>query len=221
MFGRNFELDEKTLPIIEQIGSHMPGGFFVYCAEGREELLYANRAVLHPDDYEAVAKAISDQIKTTEGSMDYVEYRIIRKDGQVRWVDDYGHYTETAAYGGIYYVFLSDITEKRTQMETDLAVRQAVIEALSKTYHTVWLINDVESGRFSLYRGDTKGETVHSLPIRDALSWELYPQAKDYYIRTTVTGGSGAASKGTGAFSNPEKTDGKAAFFRKLSPYDG
>ena len=209
MFGRNFELDEKTLLIVEQIGSHMPGGFFVYRAEGREELLYANRAVLnifgcenldefkeltgftfrgmlHPDDYDAVEKAINAQVQTSEGSMDYVEYRIIRKDGQVRWVDDYGHYTETEAYGGIYYVFLSDITEKRTQRETDLAVRQAVIEALSKTYHTVWLINDVESGSFSLYRGDTKGETVHSLPIRDALSWELYPQAKDYYIRTTV-----------------------------------
>ncbi len=27
--------------------------------------------------------------------------------------DDYGHYTETDTYGGIYYVFISDITEKK------------------------------------------------------------------------------------------------------------
>ena len=27
-------------------------------------------------------------------------------------MDDYGHYTETDSYGGIYYVFISDITEK-------------------------------------------------------------------------------------------------------------
>ena len=35
------------------------------------------------------------------------------------WVDDYGHFTETEAYGGIYYVFISDITEKRERMESD------------------------------------------------------------------------------------------------------
>jgi len=51
--------------------------------------------------------------------MDYLEYRIIRKDGAVRWVDDYGHYTETEAYGGIIYVFISDITDKRERMEED------------------------------------------------------------------------------------------------------
>ena len=115
-----------------------------------------------------------------------MEYRIIRKDGAVRWVDDYGHYTQTDAYGGIYYVFISDITEKRERMESDMAVRQAVIEALSESYHTVWLINDVESGSFSLYRGDTEGTSIHAAPIRSALGQLKYPQAKDYYIRTTV-----------------------------------
>lgn len=28
MKGRNFELNEGTLSIIEEIGGHMPGGFF-------------------------------------------------------------------------------------------------------------------------------------------------------------------------------------------------
>ena len=67
--------------------------------------------MLHPEDYAAVSDSIVDQIDTSEDHMDYVEYRIIRKDGAVRWVDDYGHYTETEAYGGIYYV-LSPISLK-------------------------------------------------------------------------------------------------------------
>ena len=209
MFGKHFQLNEQTIPVVEEIGRHMPGGFFIYQADQPEKLLYANRAVidifgcedledfkrltgytfrgmLHPDDYPTVSASVQKQIAINKENLDYVEYRIIRKDGAVRWVDDYGHYTETEAYGGIYYVFLSDITEKRERMESDLAVRQAVIEALSESYHTVWLINDVETETFSLYRGDTTGETMHAAPIKDALGRMKYSMAKEYYIKTTV-----------------------------------
>ena len=34
-----FELNEQTLSVIEEIGSHMPGGFFIYKAEKPEELI--------------------------------------------------------------------------------------------------------------------------------------------------------------------------------------
>ena len=135
MFGRKFSLNEQTMHIVEEIGRHMPGGFFIYKAEAPEELLYVNKAVLnifgcdtldefkeltgftfkgmlHPDDYESISASISEQIAKSNDDLDCVEYRIIRKDGQIRWVDDYGHYTETDSYGGIYYVFISDITEK-------------------------------------------------------------------------------------------------------------
>ncbi|MBQ8964324.1 MAG: response regulator [Clostridia bacterium] len=209
MFGKKFELNEQNLAIIEEIGKHMPGGFFIYKAAPPEALLYANRAVfeifgcadraqfealtgwtfkgmLHPDDYDAVSQSIVEQIERSEDQMDYAEYRIIRRDGAVRWVDDFGHYTDTDAYGGIYYVFISDITEKRERVASDAAIRTAVIEALSEAYHTVWLIKDVETETFSLYRGDAEGLTDHAVPIRDALGRMKYSQAKDYYIRTTV-----------------------------------
>ena len=38
--------DDKTLPIIEQISEGMPGGFFIYHADGNEELIYINGAML-------------------------------------------------------------------------------------------------------------------------------------------------------------------------------
>lgn len=150
MFGEHFELNDNTMRIVEEIGMHMPGGFFIYKASGEEELLYANKAIfniygcssldefkeltgytfkgmVHPDDYDRISKSIDVQIEESEDKLDYVEYRIIRKDGQVRWVDDYGHYTNTQAYGGIYYVFISDITDKREQIESE--VLQAKLEA--------------------------------------------------------------------------------------------
>ena len=43
---RRFELNEKNHVFFEEIGGHMPGGFFVYRAEEPEELIYANKAVL-------------------------------------------------------------------------------------------------------------------------------------------------------------------------------
>ena len=209
MFGKRFQLNEETLPVVEEIGRHMPGGFFLYRASAEEELLYINQAALaiygcadpeefreltggtfrgmvYAQDYEEISSAIREQIEKNEGKLDYVEYRIVRKDGAVRWVNDHGHYTETDAYGGLFYVFISAITEKREQMENVMAVRQAVIEALSESYHTVWLINDVETESFSLYRGDVAGDTAHAAPIREALKKMKYSQAKEFYIRTTV-----------------------------------
>ena len=67
----------------------MPGGFFIYKAEGNEELIYANKAVfeifgcenisefkdltgytfkgmLHPDDYDAISESIINQINRDE-----------------------------------------------------------------------------------------------------------------------------------------------------------
>lgn len=42
---RFIDLNKQTMPMIEEIGRDMPGGFFFYEAHGDEKLLYANRAV--------------------------------------------------------------------------------------------------------------------------------------------------------------------------------
>ncbi|MBQ8136867.1 MAG: PAS domain-containing protein, partial [Clostridia bacterium] len=207
MFGKQLRLGPETITIIEEIGKHMPGGFFIYQAKAPETLLYANQAVfdifgcedledfkkltgytfkgmLHPEDYETVSASILDQIEKSDENLDYVEYRIIRKDGSVRWVDDYGHYTETDAYGGVYYVFISDITEKRANREKDYAIRGAVIDTLTNAYHTVWLINDVETEACSLFHSDL--DKSHEEAIHNALSHARYTETKAEYVDTMV-----------------------------------
>ena len=114
MFGEHFQLNDQVLSIVQEIGRHMPGGFFIYKAQQPDELLYANKAVidifgcddledfkkhtgytfkgmLYPDDYQKVTDSINEQIEKSEDDIDYVEYRIVRKDGSIRWVDDFGH----------------------------------------------------------------------------------------------------------------------------------
>ncbi len=97
--------------------------------------------------------------KQPEYDLDYIEYRITRKVGKIRWLDDYGHYAHSDACGGLYYVFISGISEKRQRIEADKAVRRPVIETLIKE-HTVWLINGMETESFSLYRSAQQIKTV-------------------------------------------------------------
>ncbi len=209
MFGKRFQLNEETIHIVEEIGRHMPGGFFIYKKEMPEELLYANRAVLnifgcknleefkdltgytfkgmlHPDDYGTVSETIQRQIQENEEFMDYVEYRIIRRDGAVRWVDDYGHYTDTEAYGGIYYVFISDITEKHERMESDKIIQQALIDALSESYRALWLLTDPESDDYERYIRNEEGILVPDKPELNGKDLADYAEIREYYIRNTV-----------------------------------
>ncbi|MCI8423431.1 MAG: response regulator [Lawsonibacter sp.] len=122
----------------------MPGGFFIYHAGGRQSLLYANTTVLrifgcetmeefraltgnsfrgmvHPDDLEEVEKSIWQQIARSQYDLDYVEYRIIRKDGGIRWIEDYGHFVRNKTVGDIFYVFMGDATEKRLRQQEERA----------------------------------------------------------------------------------------------------
>jgi len=137
--------DENTLPIVIQMTEGMPGGFFIYHAGGNEELIYINSAVLrifgcktkdefieltgftfkgmvYPEDLEKVESSIFQQIENSTNDLDYVEYRIVQKDGSIRWIEDYGHFMHTEMYGDIFYVFIEDATERLKKRMTELEV---------------------------------------------------------------------------------------------------
>ena len=159
---------EQSMPILRWLGDQIPGGFFIYRADESQEMLYVNRATLemlgcgsmeefreltgntfpgfvHPEDVAAVQSSISSQIaEQSNDNIDYLEYRIIRKDGSVRWVDDYGHFAQMPGYGDVYYVFITDITEKH-RIEEENRRRAEVIEGLSVKYSTIFLL-DLEAG---------------------------------------------------------------------------
>ena len=157
MQNKVIQFSEQLTSVIHELGDHMPGGFFIYKASASKELLYANKPVfdiygcdsledfkkltgytfsgmVHPEDYQSISDSILEQIRTSDDNMDYTEYRIIRKDGIVRWVDDYGHYMETDAFGGIFTVFISDITEKRERFVSELEGHKATIEELHGSF---------------------------------------------------------------------------------------
>ena len=201
MTKKLFELNEQTLSVIEEIGGHMPGGFFIYQAEAQEELIYANKAVfniygcedleefkeltgytfkgmVHPEDYQEISESIVQQIDTSMERMDYAVYRIIRKDGAVRFVDDYGHYTETDTYGGIYVVFISDITEKVLSQEKHKKDLDSMITAMASDYRSVYHV-DIDADDAVCYRADPDDPSQ----IPEGVHFPYHAWMKDYCNR--------------------------------------
>ncbi|MCM1182890.1 MAG: ATP-binding protein [Roseburia sp.] len=143
-----------TIEMIRQLAEGMPGGFFIYHADGDEELIYINSAILrifgcdtqqqfreltgftfrgmvYAEDVEAVEESIWEQIAKDSYDLDYVEYRIVQRDGSVRWVEDYGHFMHTEEYGDVFYVFIDDATER---MRKRIAELEEVNEELRRAY---------------------------------------------------------------------------------------
>ena len=134
----------------------MPGGFFIYRADGDEEILQINRAALkifgcenyeefkrltgntfkglvHPDDIERVEKSIAYQIEHSANNLDYVEYRIRQKDGSTRWIMDYGRFAHLDGVGDIYYVFIADDTERMKKRMSELeAINDELVKASAR-----------------------------------------------------------------------------------------
>lgn len=139
----------------------MPGGFLIYRADQGEEIIYANRSLLrifqcetmeefrahtgnsfrglvHPDDLKAVEESIQSQVEASQYDFDYVEYRVRRRDGTIRWIEDYGHFVHSESAGDIFYVFLGDATEKRErQMEEKTRLMNERLERERKLRHLI------------------------------------------------------------------------------------
>ena len=127
----------------------MPGGFFIYRADGGEEILFANdnlvelfecgsfeelmaytggsfKGLVHPDDLERVERQISDQVGESGDSYDYVQYRIRTKGGRIRYIEDFGCLVRGSGSHGflpdgqsLFFVFAVDLRDKHYSMDTD------------------------------------------------------------------------------------------------------
>lgn len=158
------ELDQVLARCMKRFVDRMPGGFFAYRADEKEEIIYANQAMVrllgcetleefraqtgnsfrglvHPQDLESVENSIREQIAHSSFDLDYVEYRIITREGQIRWIDDYGHFIHGKTVGDVFYVFAGDATEKKNRLREEQEFfleekrrREGVLQAKLKEY---------------------------------------------------------------------------------------
>ena len=125
-------IQEENLDLIlQQIPDHLPGGVLIYRDNKREEILYANpemismlgcssfdefleltegsfATLVHPEDRERVERDIRQQIAGSRSKLDFVNYRVCRKDGSIQRVEEFGHRVFIPGVGAVFYVFFLD-----------------------------------------------------------------------------------------------------------------
>ncbi len=208
----------------------MPGGFLIYHAYGKEQIIYANKALLrifqcstlqefrritnnsfqgivYPEDLDEVEQSIKEQISTSQHDLDYVEYRIIRKDGSLRWIEDYGHYIYSESSGGIFYVFIGDATDKRKRHLAEKATilderlqNEKKLQSLIEEYDKeIKLINQEHLRRLEVIEGlsinyesilyadlDTDNILPYRLSARNSLQFGNKLQARSFLWYTST-----------------------------------
>ncbi len=201
----------RTACEIIRFMDEMPGGFLIYRADEEERILYANmalvrifqcgsreefrsltgnsfRGIVHPEDLSAVEESIREQIAASQYDLDYVEYRIRTRDGQIRWIEDYGHFVRTESVGDIFYVFLGDATEKKKENLR----RLEVIEGLSANYESILYV-DLNADSILPYRLSSRirpwfEDSGHSCRFSSYISEYLdawvVPEERDIVART-------------------------------------
>lgn len=129
------ENPHPTSYIPNAIPSEVSAGFFIYHATGDEGIVYADRNVIslfgcddiedfrtltgnsfrgmvHPEDLEKVESNILAQTFNSGKRHDYVRYRIITKQGTVRYMEDFGHLVHDKAGNAYYYVYIIDVEKE-------------------------------------------------------------------------------------------------------------
>ena len=203
---------------IDDIMQGIPGGFFIYRADDSEELLYVNdamlsifkcdtieefqeltgnsfRGIVHPDDLERVEKYIAHQIVSDFQALDYVEYRIIRKDGKISWVEDFGHLVHDETEGDIFYVFISDITERIKKQHRERAIHQEMIDAAnSRERQYMEMIQALSRDYANVYWVNLTRDTVQAFRMSNAIVKNFgnrfqegsYKDLIRFYVETSV-----------------------------------
>ncbi len=117
-----------------KIPTGLPGGFFIYEADGEENIIFAEtnvvklfgcdsfdefmeyvggsfKGMVHPEDVHKIENQIEAQTIYAEKRHDYVRYRITTKQGEIRYVEDFGHLLHWNNGKRFYYVFIVDVDQ--------------------------------------------------------------------------------------------------------------
>ncbi|MBQ3647062.1 MAG: EAL domain-containing protein [Synergistaceae bacterium] len=123
--------NQNDLMTLSKISANIPGALLVYKANETEDIIFVSdeiakifecdspqdfmrftggnfNTIVYPEDIEEVDSIIKKQIKETNG-FDYVTYRIITKNGNIKKIEDWGHLVHDEELGDLFYVYLHDM----------------------------------------------------------------------------------------------------------------
>lgn len=142
---RMLDMESQVIP------TGLPGGFFIYEAGGEERILFAEENVIrlfgcetmeefreytgntfagmvYEDDLNKIQNEIQAQTMFGEKRHDYVRYRIRTKQGEIRYIEDFGHLLHGRNGHSFFYVFIVDVDKNEflNRSRNSLAEAQVV-----------------------------------------------------------------------------------------------
>lgn len=156
------------------IPTGLPGGFFIYEAGGDEKVVFAEtnivklfgcdtyeeflefiggtfKGMIHPDDLLKIENQIEAQTIYAEKRHDYVRYRIVTKQGEIRYVEDFGHLLHGANGKSFYYVFIVDVdrneylnTSRNSYAEAEALASNRETDELTGLFNMAFFYNKVQ-----------------------------------------------------------------------------
>lgn len=138
--------------IVGKVPTGLPGGFFIYEAEGEETLLFADsnvinlygcetfeefkeyvggsfKGMVHPEDLYKIENQIQAQTVFGDKRHDYVRYRILAKDGSTKYIEDFGHLLHWVDGKSFFYVFIVDVDKNEYYNSTRNSYAEAEVLA--------------------------------------------------------------------------------------------
>ena len=211
------------------IPTGLPGGFFIYEAGGDEKVLFAEtnivklfgcdtyeeflefiggtfKGMIHPDDLLKIENQIEAQTIYAEKRHDYVRYRIVTKQGEIRYVEDFGHLLHGANGKSFYYVFIVDVdqneylnTSRNSYAEAEALAANRETDELTGLFNMAFFYNKVQIllGQPDIRRQDVSFvhfdipnfklyNERHGFKMGDELLRDLGRTIKEVFVGATV-----------------------------------
>lgn len=134
----------------------LPGGFFIYDAAENGEIIFADQNVIemfgcmtmdefreytgncfkgmvYAEDWDRIANDILAQTFNSDKKHDYVRYRIKRKDGEIRYVEDFGHLLHGFDGSSYFYVYIVDVDKDEFHNKSRNSFAEAQIFSMNHT----------------------------------------------------------------------------------------
>jgi len=130
----------------------------------------------HPDEVQIVNNAARAHIEGKTGGY-HIEYRMIHKDGSIRWIDVQGKILRDSEGNAVRFVGTdTDITERRNFEEALRDSEDRFHTVISNAPVVIWAID--REGMFTLSEG--KGLEGLGLKPREAVGQSLFEMYRDY-----------------------------------------
>lgn len=211
------------------IPTGLPGGFFIYEAGGDEKVIFAEtnivklfgcdtyeeflefiggtfKGMIHPDDLLKIENQIEAQTIYAEKRHDYVRYRIVTKQGEIRYVEDFGHLLHWANGKSFYYVFIVDVdqneylnTSRNSYAEAEALASNRETDELTGLFNMSFFYNKVQIllGQPDIRRQDVSFvhfdipnfklyNERHGFKMGDELLCDLGRTIKEVFVGATV-----------------------------------